>query len=145
MIHNDAVDITLRNTWRWSPLVIVAGIWAVVLVMLGGVDRDFLEFTGILLVGIAYIAMVQLRFRVILTGEGIAVRALRRRFIPRQEIAAIEVRRWFGGRRLTVVRADGTTERLPVPWPEDSRWNEMLEEAQQWVAGSRRNDASRTS
>jgi hypothetical protein len=132
-------DVTLKNTWKWWPLAVIAGIWAA-LGMVGGVDSDFIQYTVALIAGIAYIALVQLRFRVTLTGEGIAVRAWRHRFIPRHEIAAVEVRRSFGGRRLTVIRPDGTTVRLPVPWPRDLRWNEMLHEAQRWAADSQRDD-----
>jgi hypothetical protein len=137
-----SADVTLKNTWKWWPLAAIAGIWAGVLGMSGGADSDFIEYTAVLIAGIAYVALVQLRFQVTLTGEGIAVRAWRHRFIPRHEFAAIEVRRSFGGRRLTVIRTDGTIVRLPVPWPRDQRWNQMLHEAQQWAAGSQRDDQS---
>lgn len=127
--------MTLKNTWKWWPLAVVVGTWAGVLGM-SGVDSDFIEYTAALAAEIAYAAVVQFRFRVTLTGEGIAVRAWRHRFIPRHEFAAIEVRRSFGGRRLTVIRTDGTTARLPVPRPRDQRWNEMLHEIRHWAANA---------
>jgi hypothetical protein len=142
-MNSKPTEVILKNAWTWWPFIFVVGISVVVFGM-NGLNFDSIEYSAVLVVALAYGVLVHLRYRVILTDKGIAVQAWRHTFISRHEVTAIDVRRSLGRRRLTVICTDGTAVSLPVPWPQDPRWNEMVHETQQWLADSQHNDVRST-